>query len=67
MTGRNGGSTALCSEEESSAFEDNGCGDPYCWLFDGSPEPTVVFFDREEQTESGARASFTAWLAETKF
>jgi len=48
-------------------FADNGCGGLYCWLIDGSPEPTVVFFDHEEQSETAAAASFTAWLAENRF
>jgi hypothetical protein len=48
-------------------FAANGCGDLYCWLIDGSPEPAVVFFDHEDQSETAAAASFTAWLAENRF
>jgi len=48
-------------------FADNGCRDLYCWLIDGSSEPGVVFFDHEEQRESAAAASFTAWLARNRF
>ena len=48
-------------------FADNGCGDLYCWLMDGSSEPAVVFFDHEERTETTAAASFTAWLAANRF
>jgi hypothetical protein len=48
-------------------FADNGCGDLYCWLLDSSSEPAVVFFDHEEQTETAAGGSFTAWLAGNRF
>jgi SMI1 / KNR4 family (SUKH-1) len=48
-------------------FADNGCGDLFCWLLDGSLEPSVVFVDHEEQSEKKAAASFTSWLAANKF
>lgn len=55
------------SQENLLPFAANGCGDYYCWLIDGSSEPAVVFFDHEEQRETAAAASFTAWLAANKF
>ncbi|WP_284620707.1 SMI1/KNR4 family protein [Aquabacterium humicola] len=48
-------------------FADNGCGDVYCWMNTGEPEPPVVLADHESSQYVQDSPSFADWLRKNRF